>query len=93
MHQQPDAGPPNTNQAPDSPSRLNTRKTSLDIIGNYIRRAEKSKTRRVMNLLYSLGFGYFSTHYMPSNFKYRQIVGILLAVLAYLISTRIFSKN
>ena len=76
-----------------SPTITIDRKKSLDVISNYIHKADKSKTRRLLNLVYSLVFGFFSTHYMSPSFRHRNIMGAVLALSAYLASTKIFHRK
>jgi uncharacterized membrane protein YkvI len=46
-----------------------------------------------MNVFYSLVFGYFSSHYLAPKNKHKHIVAIIIALIAFLISRKGFSKN
>jgi uncharacterized membrane protein YccF (DUF307 family) len=73
---------------PEPPS-IKARKISYDIFGEQLNKVEKSKLRRLLNIIYSIVVGLVVGKFFKGRTKYHFIIGIFVALGTFKIANRI----
>lgn len=68
-----------------------TRPETVDFINQLIEKNTHSKTKKILNLVYSLMFGLIASKYIPS--KYPKTVMSVIALLMYIIGRKIGNRD
>lgn len=65
----------------------------VDIFEHHLNSYDRSKTVKVLNMIYSLIVGILSAKTTKKFFKYHRVLGIILACLSYFASRKFLKIN